>query len=138
MNKKIKTIFWLLVSVFIIILSYFVIPFEHEIKRALFTYLAILGFILFSLGGLLVYCVIKSKIKGKLKLFLILTGIAPIIALISVLLHNLVYGLMIYLFGQNFWGGTGDEAFFFIIALFVCPIIFLVGMIGSIIMFNKK
>ncbi len=138
MKEKIKTIFWLLIFVFILIVSYFVIPFEHTIKRTLFPYLAILGFIFFSLGGLLIYCTIKSKIKGKLKLFLILTGITPIVALISVLLHNLVYGLMIYLFGQDFWGETGDEAFFFIIALLVCPIVFLVGVIGSIIMFKKK
>ncbi len=138
MKDKIKTIFWLLILIFVLIVSYFVIPFASEIKRTLFIYLGILGFIFFLLGGLLIYYTIKLKIKGKLKLFLILTGIIPIVALISVLLHNLVYGLMIYLFGQDFWGETGDEAFFFIIALLVCPIIFLVGVIGSIIMFKKK
>ena len=45
---------------------------------------------------------------------------------------------MIYIFGQGFWGQRGDEAFFFILALFVCPIIFIVGIIGSIIMFKRN
>jgi len=137
MNKKIKTIFWLLVFLFIVIVSYFAIPFASGIKRALFIYIAILGSVFFLLGGLLFYYTIKLKIKGKLKLFLIFTGIAPMAVLISVLLHNLIYGLMIYVFGQDFWKG-GDEAFFFTIALFVCPVVFLVGVIGSIIMFKKK
>jgi len=138
MKDKIKTIFWSLILIFIVIVSYFAIPFASGIKRAIFIYIAILGFIFFLLGGLLIYYTIKLKIKGKLKLFLILTGITPIVVLISVLLHNLVYGLMIYLFGQDFWGEAGDEVFFFIIALFVCPIVFLVGVIGSIVMFRRK
>ena len=96
------------------------------------------GLISFLLGGLLIYYTIKSEIKRKLKGFLILTGIAPILALVGVLLHNLVYGLMIYLFGQSVWGKAGDEAFFFILALFVCPILFLVGIIGSIIMLKRN
>lgn len=80
----------------------------------------------------------KLKIKGKQKLFLILTGVAPVIALISVILHNFVYGLMIYLFGENFWGTGGDEAFFFILALIICPIIFLISVIGNIVIMFRK
>jgi hypothetical protein len=92
---------------------------------------------LFFLGGLLIYCTIKLKIKGRLKWFLILTGGCPLIFLISVLLHNCVYGLCIYLFGENFWNG-GDEPFFFILAVIVCPIVFLIGIIGSMTIMLKK
>ncbi|MBU2472490.1 hypothetical protein KKE74_00475 [Patescibacteria group bacterium] len=136
--KKIKTIFYSLILIFIAIAIYFLTPFAYEIKNTLFPFIAVLGFIFFLLGILLIYYTIKLKIEGKLKWFLILTGIPPIIALVGVILHNLVYGLMIYIFGQGFWGQRGDEAFFFILALFVCPIIFIVGAIGSIIMFKKN
>jgi len=137
-KQTLQTVFWILVGIFIIIVSYFAIPFAHEIKRALFPYMAVIAFVFFLLGGLLTYYTIKLKIKGKLKWFLILTGASPMIFLISVLLHNFFYGLFIYLFGENFWNG-GDEPFFFILALIVCPIVFLIGIIGSmIIMFKKK
>ena len=134
--KKIKIIFWSLILIFIVMVIYFAVPFAA--KRVLFSYLAILAFIFFSLGILLIYYTIKLKIEGKLKWFLILTGIPPAIALVSAVLHNLVYRLMIYVFGEGFWGQGGDEVFFFILALIVCPIIFLVGAIGSIIMFKKN
>ena len=136
MKNPIKKIFWTLVIIFIIIVGYFAIDFE--LKRVLFPYLAGLGLIFLILGGLLIYYTKKAKIKGKLKWYLILTGGAPIVAFISVILHNLVYGLMIYFFGEEVWGAGGDEAFFFILAFIVCPIAFLVGIIRSIILMQKK
>ncbi|MBL7053146.1 MAG: hypothetical protein ISS02_00575 [Candidatus Portnoybacteria bacterium] len=137
--KKIKTIFYSLILIFIAIVIYFIIPFENKIKGTLFPFvITVLGLIFSLLGILLTYYTIKLKIEGKLKWFLILTGIPPVIALVSAILHNLVYGLMIYVFGEGFWGQGGDEVFFFILALIVCPIIFLVGAIGSIIMFKKN
>jgi len=55
-------------------------------------------------------------------------------------LHNIIYGLFIVLFGADFWErtGLGDEPFFFILVLIVCPIAFLVGVIASIVLFIKK
>jgi len=136
MKSKLKTILYILIGIFVLIVSYFFIQ-ELEIKRGYFIGLAILGFIFLIFGGLLIYYTKKEKIKGKLKWFLILTGASPIVAFISVILHNLVYGLMIYFFGEGFWGAGGDEPVFFILALVVCPIVFLVGVIGSLIMIRK-
>ena len=139
MKKKesIKKLLYTLILFFIIIISYFVIPFSFTLKNLLFPYLAIFAFIFLVLGGLLVYKTIKSKIKGKPKWFLILAGGSPILAFTSAILHGLVYGLMMYFFGQDFWG-QGDEAFFFILALIVSPILFLIGTIGSLILIYKK
>jgi len=55
-------------------------------------------------------------------------------------LHNLFYALFIKLFGTNFWDriGVGDEPFFFILATIICPIAFLVGVIGSIVIFIRR
>ncbi|GAG61024.1 unnamed protein product, partial [marine sediment metagenome] len=52
----------------------------------------------------------------------------------------LFYALFILLFGADFWEriGIGDEPVFFILAIIVCPIAFLVGVIGSIVLFIKK
>ena len=129
-----KSIFYILLAIFILIVLYFVIPSSQEIRRVLFPVIAVLGIIFFILGGILIFT--AWKLKGKLRLFLILTGASALCVLISVLLHNFVYGLFIYLFGEGFWQG-GDEAFFFIIALFVCPIVFLIGVIGTLMNLRK-
>ena len=68
-----------------------------------------------------------------LKKFLILTGASFVGFFVFVLLHNLVYGLFIHLFGADFWNG-GDEPFFFILAVFICPLGFIVGATGSIVL----
>ena len=72
-----------------------------------------------------------------LKKFLILTAASFVGFFIFVLLHNLVYGLFIHFFGADFWNG-GDEPFFFILAVIVCPLGFLVGAIGSIVIVVKR
>ena len=47
----------------------------------------------------------------------------PII--VSVLLHNLIYGLFIFLFGQDFWINIGlnDEPVFFFIAISILIVV---------------
>ena len=50
---------------------------------------------------------------------------------LSVLWHNGVYALGIVCFGPEFWD-SGDEAVFFIIALFVVPTGFVLGAIGRL------
>ena len=76
----------------------------------------------------------------KLKKYLILTAASIVGFVICVILHNVVYGLLIYLFGEDFWDkiGISDEPFFFLLAVFVCPILFLIGVVGSIVLIIKK
>ncbi len=138
--KSIKKVFWSLVSTFILILSFFVIPFSDSLRHTLFPFAGILGLIFLILGGVLIYLTFKHKVKGYLKLFLLFTGFSSVGVLPCVILHNLVYALFILLFGENFWINTGmtDEPVFFILGLVVCPIVFLIGVIGSIVMFLKK
>ena len=82
---------------------------------------------------------LKKQYK-MLKRFLLLTGISAGAFIVSVLLHNAIYGLFIEWFGADFWDriGLGDEPFFFIIAVILCPIAFLVGAVGSIVFAIKK
>ena len=60
--------------------------------------------------------------------------------IVSVLLHNVVYGLCIQWFGADFWSRSGlnDEPVFFFIAVLLCPIAFLVGATGSIFLAAKN
>ena len=76
----------------------------------------------------------------KLKKYLILTAASIAGFVICVILHNVIYGLLIYLFGEDFWDkiGISDEPFFFLLAVFVCPILFLIGVVGSIVLIIKK
>lgn len=58
----------------------------------------------------------------------------------KIYLHNFVYGLLIYWFGADFWDriGLADEPFFFLLGIIVCPIGFLIGAVGSIVLFIRE
>jgi uncharacterized membrane protein len=102
-------------------------------------FMLVTGIALLVLGGLLSFFTIKDKTRGLLKVFLILTGASAAGITVSVLLHNAVYGLFIYWFGGDFWDRIGlpDEPVFFILGLVVCPLAFIVGTIGSIVVALK-
>jgi len=73
-----------------------------------------------------------------LKIFLTIAGISLGVFIISVFLHNAIYGLFILWFGEGFWERTGisDEPVFFIIAL-LSVLSLAVGLIGSLVIFIK-
>jgi len=118
--KPTALIFWLLMGMFTIIAS----TNSHPLlKKGLFIWLAAF----FILGIALIIVTIKQKVKGKLKFFLILTGTSVVAFILSVLLHNFSYGIFLK-----------EDAVFFIIAVFVCPVLFLVGTVGSVVMLVKE
>ena len=142
---SVTTIFWALVGVFVlIVIDMMLMPL---IPVSLRIYVIPLMFIswaaFFVLGLALIVLIVKKKAEGPqgwLKKFLLLTGASAIGFPVFAILHNLVYGLFIYFFGQDFWErvGLGDEPFFFLLAIIVCPLGFLVGAIGTIVLFFKK
>jgi hypothetical protein len=139
LKKSTIVIFWVLFVVFLLVLAEFFIPAFRNLFRGSELFLVPLA--AFSLLGLaLLILAIREGVVGRLKKFLVLTGTSAAGFFISILLHNIVYGLFVYFFGSDFWDriGLGDEPFFFLVAFIVCPIGFLVGLIGSIILFIKK
>jgi len=138
----IKTVFWVLVGIFVIMAIMIGVGNEIELPRGVFvSFLFGGGTALLVLGITLIILTIKSGIGGKLKKFLILTGASVAGFFVSVVLHNFIYGLFIHFFGKDFWnriGSGGDEPVFFILAIIVCPIGFLIGAIGSTVLFAKK
>jgi DMSO/TMAO reductase YedYZ heme-binding membrane subunit len=108
----------------------------HILKGS--TSILILLATIFTLLGLaLVILTAKLKEPKKQKVFFILTGASALGIPVFAILHNVVYGLFIKFFGEDFWGKGGDEPVFFLLALIVCPIIFLVGTVGSIVFLVK-
>ena len=138
-GKLIRSIFWALVGVFVVMACVFGIPAVRELLMGLL-FMAISGAVFALLGVALIVLTVKEKVAGMLKKFLLLTGASAVGIPVSIFLHNAIYGLFIEWFGAGFWDriGLGDEPFFFIMAIFVCPIGFLVGVVGSIVLATKK
>ncbi len=122
--------FWTLVAVFFLIICLLVINAFGELLRGLWFLSPIALFCL--LGIALIVFSVRGSARGRLKTFFILTGASAAGVLVSVLLHNLIYGLFEHFAGADFWNG-GDEPVFFIMAVVVCPLGFLVGVVGTII-----
>jgi len=130
--------FYLLVVVFVLAISIIFIPAFREFVSGAF--MIISGVILVLLGSMLIGLTLVQKVEGKLKKLLILTGASAAGLFVFALLHNIFYAL-----GQV----TGHitilsylmkafEVIFFLTAIFASPIGFLIGVIGTIVMFNKK
>jgi len=138
--KKIKLVFWSLIVIFILLVSYFIISSELDTFRLIFPILAILGFIFLLLGITLIFLTIKQKIKGKLKIFLILTGVSAISPFVFSILHNFFYALAII--GENITIIKSIMEFLhvssFLISIIASPIGFIVGAIGVIVLFTRK
>ena len=83
--------------------------------------------------------ILSRKEKGKIKTFLLLTGISAVSPLIFSVLHNLFYALAI-LFENIIVIKYIMEILHvtsFLIAMLVSPIGFLIGVIGSLILLKK-
>ena len=138
--KLIKTTFNALVGVFVMVVGWMIISAFVPMERVFFLSMMVLILPFFLLGLVLVFLTIKRGVKGKLKGFLILTGSSASGFLIGVLLHNFLYGLGM-VFNHISWLYSLMEVLhvaFFLMAVLVCPLSFLVGVVGSVIIFNKK
>ena len=131
-------VFWVLVGCFVAVACVFLIPAAREAISSVF--MAISGAALFLLGAALILLAVKRQPPGMPRRFLILTGASAAGIPVSVLLHNVIYGLFIYCFGPDFWDriSLADEPVFFVLALLICPTAFLVGTIGTILLVTKR
>lgn len=139
MHKSIIITFFALIANFIFILGLFFVPAINQFFRGSKIFLIPFA-VFFLLGLILAILVFKSKIKGGLRKFLLLTGISAFGMFAAIIFHNLIYGLFIYIFGDNIWNkiGTSDEPIFFLIGIIICPLGFLIGVIGSTVILIKE
>ena len=93
---------------------------------------------LFTLAGLgLVVLVIRAKLTGKVRIFLLVCGCAAAGFLLGVVLHNLFYALA-SMTASAFLGSLLGflEGAFFILAVIVCPLALLVGAVGTLVLWK--
>ncbi len=134
-KPSIEYVFLSLITVFVLLVGFFLIPFSNEFKRSSFLIAAFLGILFLVLGVRL--AIQSRKEKGKLKFFLMLTGLSAIFPLVGTLLHNFFYALAVKFTNFEIIFEFLHAAFF-ILALVIAPILFLVGTIGSIILLPQK
>jgi hypothetical protein len=135
-NISTLIIFWLIVAFFIVnALSMFAMPLFGQFNQ----FISIPSMVILTVLGIaLIVLVSRAKLQKLAKAFFILTGSAAIGISVFAVLHNLLFALLIKLFGEDFGARMGDEPVFFILATIVCPIALLVGIIGSIVLIAKK
>ena len=123
-DKSLWAIFWAVTAVFVILIGVTFIPSSAGwlVIVLLVIYIALVG-----LGAALLVLTIRKKMTGKLRNFLLLTGSAAAGFPIAAVLHNLVSALF-----------NTEEPVFFVIATIACPIGFLVGFVGIIILTIKS
>ena len=125
-------LFWALLGVFVVVVCLFFIEPLNDLFGGSGLFLAPFA-VCFLLAVALLVFTLREKIAGLLKAFFLLTAASAAGVFVFILLHNLVYGLFIHFFGEGFLNG-GDEPFFFILATIVCPLGFLTGAVGSIVL----
>jgi hypothetical protein len=135
-DKSIRVIFWVMVAVFLITIgAMFLGALLAGNSPLIYIFLPFIT-IFFILGVILLVLTMKKKVGGITKKFLILTGAAAVGLPVFAVLHNLVSDLLFHFFGENFWGA--EEPVFFVLATIVCPLGFLAGAIGTIILAIKE
>jgi len=139
MKKSLTITFWALVGFFLFILSEFFIPVVRDLFKG--SELFLLPFIIFSLLGIvLIFLTLKRKIKGTLRKLLLLTGASAAGFFIFVFLHNAFYALGIvtsHIAALNYLMKV-LHVVFFIIAIFVCPLGFLIGTVSVIVIVTRR
>jgi len=128
-----NAIFWALVAIFAVLVTAIVTGWGRRLGFVMpFSAMIVLATAFVVLAVALVAITAKLKESRIRKLFFIITGTSAALIPICAILHNLVYALCIKL-GWGFGGTGGDEAVFFILAIIVCPTLFVLGTMGSIV-----
>ena len=128
------------VILLVLVLIFAILALGLTIGRSLglpFLVLAILAIVFGLLGVFLTVLTVRLRETKTQKTLFILTGVSAAGIPVCATLHNLVHGLFISIFGKRFWGPSGDEPVFFVLAIFVFPALFLIGAAASCIILLK-
>ena len=129
MKASLMVFFFLEILFFVVsVLSIFVfkIARRHPVLFSLLVITAVLGVVLSVLT-------MRQQVSGALRVFLLITGFAPGAMFMSILLHNFISGLVMKITGKDF-----EDAVFFILAIFLCPAAFFVGIVGTIVLMIRN
>ncbi len=91
----------------------------------------------FAVGAAIVTLSIRYIERSLTRTFMLIMGVSLAAFPVFIVLHNAVYGAFIRFLGEGFWQG-GDEPVFLVVAFFVCPLGFLTGVVGSLVMAVRR
>ena len=139
MNKSLTVTLLALVVSFLLILGAFFIPPVQNLFQG--TALFLLPFIIFSLLGIvLIFLTLREKVKGTLKRYLLLTGASALGFFTFIFLHNAFYALNMVTHHITVLNYLTEilHTIFFLAAILLCPLGFLVGIVGTTILHFKQ
>jgi hypothetical protein len=136
-SQRIRDIaFFVLVAVFALLFAS--VSLGGRLLRLPTPLLVVLALALALLGLVVVVLTARLNEARAKKAFFLLAGASAAAMPACAVLHNVVYALFILWFGQGFWERHGaDEPVFFLVAVVVCPALFLVGAVGGIVFLAK-
>ncbi|HUT18078.1 MAG TPA: hypothetical protein VM366_02880 [Anaerolineae bacterium] len=135
--RGLRIVFWALVAAFALMLLTMLLPIMRRFMRPVFLPLMALCFLL---GLALLVLALRWRQVGLLRTFWILTGASTTGLAVGSVLHNAFYGLgtvtgkwpILYAAMQ------GLEVAFFVLAVLICPVAFLVGTIGAVVVIVRR
>src|SRR6516162_4128465 len=128
--------FFVLVAIFALFVGLF--GFGARLNWFPFPVLVVLAIAFVLLGLVVLVLTVRLNEARTKRAFFLLAGASAAAMPICALLHNVVYALFIFWFGEGFWERHGaDEPVFFILAIAVFPALFFVGTVGSIVFLTK-
>ncbi|NQT04560.1 MAG: hypothetical protein HQ577_00980 [Dehalococcoidia bacterium] len=125
---------------FVVAIAFLMLPFSVRLVEEPDT-VQVLGALFIAAGAVylfsyLYYDRVEPRLTEKrlklFKTFMLIAGISLGAAIISIFLHNAIYAIAVH-----FWGADFEEPVFFIISVFLCPLGFAVGIIGSVVIYLK-
>ncbi|MBN1161102.1 MAG: hypothetical protein JXA17_04055 [Dehalococcoidales bacterium] len=133
LDTLVWSIFWASVAVFIAMVSLMLVPRARKLLKP-YVFFGVIA-VLMILGVILLVLTIQKDVGGTSGVFLLLTGASAVGMPVFVILHNLITAMLIKFFkvSKNF-----DEPVFFILAVIVCPLGLLTGVIGTIVLALNK
>ena len=133
----ITTLLYTSLAIFGLLVNTIVFQEESFISTKLMMPLIILWSIF---GAAIVLFTVKGNFKRPLKTFLYISGIAQLGFLGGVILHNFFYAIGEYFSTQPIIRGTAEllHGAFFIFAIILSPIGFLIGTTGSLLKLRAK
>ena len=141
-TKKIKILsskflFYALIILSILVILNMLFP---DIGQITGPYIFILWILHFAAGVGLIITTYKEKISGKRKFFLLLSGFSSAGFLLGVVLHNSLYALGTITENLVILNKIISffEVAFFLAATIICPLGFIVGMVGTLIILKKS
>lgn len=141
MKKTTLAIFLILIASFLLVAGELFIPAVQEwIDRSDFAFF--LPMAIFSGLGIVLFALAAKEEHSALRKFLMSAGAAAAGFLLFVVAHNALYALSSLAGASSSWGALCGflHAAFFITAILICPAVFIIGVLGSIVLMlrNKR